>query len=309
MAAPFAIVVHGGAGTISPDILQGSLAESYRQVLELAATVGRGVLEGSGTALDAVEAAVKVLEDSHYFNAGKGAVFNSDGQHEMDASIMCGRTLDAGAIAGVQNVKNPVTLARKVMDNSPHVMLSGWGAFEFAHKQKVELEEDKYFHDEFRYEQWKRMQGTDSYQLDHSSGDEKFGTVGAAALDAHGNLAAATSTGGMTNKRFNRIGDSPIIGSGNYANNQTCAVSCTGHGEAFIRAVAAHDVHALMIHRGLSLADACAQVVHEHLPPLDGDGGLIAVDKDGNIALEFNCTGMYRAEAVGTDPVRSAIFR
>ncbi len=309
MSKPFAIVIHGGAGTVLPDVLEGPLETTYREALHAAATIGRGVLVSGGSAIEAVEAAVKQLEDCPFFNAGKGAVFNADGQHEMDASIMDGTSLNAGAIAGVQNVKNPISLARRVMENSAHVMLSGWGAFEFAHKQKVELEEDKYFHDDFRYDQWKRNQGTDNYQLDHSASDKKYGTVGAVALDKNGDLAAATSTGGMTNKRYNRIGDSPIIGAGNYANNASCAVSCTGHGEAFIKAVAAHEVHALMIHKGWTLAEAAAHVIQEQLPKLQGDGGLIAVDRAGNIALEFNCSAMYRAYAVGMEDVQTGIFK
>jgi beta-aspartyl-peptidase (threonine type) len=250
-----------------------------------------------------------MLEDSPLFNAGRGAVFNADGQHEMDASLMNGRDLRAGAVAGVQNVKNPVHLARRVMEQSDHVLISGNGAFEFAHKQKVVLEDDQYFFDEFRYRQWQEVAGSGSVRLDHSEGDRKFGTVGAVALDRHGDLAAATSTGGMTNKRWQRIGDSPIIGAGTYANNESCAVSCTGHGESFIRAVAAHDIHALMAYKGLPLAEAVRVVVHEKLPPLEGDGGVIAVDRTGNVVLDFNCSGMYRGH-VGPDAVfHTAIFR
>lgn len=306
---PIAIAIHGGAGTIARSEMSAAREKSYRDALEHALRVSHTILADGGHALDAVEAAVRALEDSPHFNAGRGSVFNADGQHEMDASLMCGESLRAGAVASVQNVKNPIQLARRVMDSSNHVLISGLGAFEFAHKQKVPLEDDQYFHDDFRYEQWKQMQGTDNYQLDHSDGEKKFGTVGAVALDQHGNLAAATSTGGMTNKKWQRIGDSPIIGAGTYANNATCAVSCTGHGESFIRAVAAHDVHALLAYKGLSLQEAVRVVVHEKLPPLDGDGGLIAVDRDGNVVLDFNCTGMYRGH-VGADGVlHTAIFR
>jgi len=304
-----ALAVHGGAGTIARELMTPEREKAYRDALELALKRGHAVLKEGGAALDAVEAAVRALEDSPHFNAGRGAVFNADGQHELDASLMNGSDLRAGAVAGVTNVKNPITLARHVMDKSNHVLISGMGAFEFAHKQKVELEDDLYFFDQFRYDQWKETQGTDTYQLDHSDKEKKFGTVGAVALDAHGHLAAATSTGGMTNKKWQRIGDSPIIGAGTYANDATCAVSCTGHGESFIRAVAAHDVHALMAYKGLSLAEAVRVVVHEKLPPLDGDGGLIAVDRSGNIVLDFNCTGMYRGQ-VGSDGVfNTAIFR
>ena len=304
-----ALAVHGGAGTIARELMTPEREKAYRDALELALKRGHAILKDGGAALDAVEAAVRALEDSPHFNAGRGAVFNADGQHEMDASLMNGSDLRAGAVAGVQNVKNPITLARRVMDKSSHVLISGMGAFEFAHKQRIELEDDLYFFDQFRYDQWKETQGTDVYQLDHSDKERKFGTVGAAALDAHGHLAAATSTGGMTNKKWQRIGDSPIIGAGTYANDATCAVSCTGHGESFIRAVAAHDVHALMAYKGLSLQEAVRVVVHEKLPPLDGDGGLIAVDRGGNIVLDFNCSGMYRGQ-MGADGVfHTAIFR
>lgn len=310
----FALAIHGGAGTIPRESMTPLREKLYRETLELSLRQGHAILAQGGTALDAVEVAVRVLEDSPLFNAGKGAVFNADGQHEMDASLMSGSDLRAGAVASVQNVKNPISLARRVMDHSQHVLISGPGAFEFAHKQKVPLEDDQYFFDQFRYDQWQETVGSDRVQLDHSkSTDEdkerKFGTVGAVALDQHGNLAAATSTGGMTNKKWQRIGDSPIIGAGTYANNESCAVSCTGHGESFIRAVAAHDVHALMLYKGLPLKEAVRVVVHDKLPPLDGDGGLIAVDTAGNIVLDFNCSGMYRGQ-VGADGVlHTDIFR
>ncbi|WKZ66483.1 MAG: isoaspartyl peptidase/L-asparaginase [Flavobacteriales bacterium] len=304
-----ALAVHGGAGTIARELMTPAREKAYRDALELALRRGHAVLAAGGAALDAVEAAVRALEDSPHFNAGRGSVFNADGQHEMDASLMSGADLRAGAVASVQNVKNPITLARRVMEKSNHVLISGLGAFEFAHKQKVELEDDQYFFDQFRYDQWKETVGTDVYRLDHSDKEKKFGTVGAVARDAQGHLAAATSTGGMTNKKWQRIGDSPIIGAGTYANDATCAVSCTGHGESFIRAVAAHDVHALMAYKGLSLAEAVRVVVHEKLPPLDGDGGLIAMDRNGSIVLDFNCSGMYRGQ-VGADGVfQTAIFR
>lgn len=310
----YSLAIHGGAGTIPRESMTPAREKLYRETLELALRQGYAVLDQQGASLDAVEAAIRVLENSPLFNAGKGAVFNADGQHEMDASLMNGADLRAGAVASVQNVKNPITLARRVMDNSQHVLISGPGAFEFAHKQKIELEDDHYFFDQFRYDQWQETVGSDHVQLDHSRSaaedkERKFGTVGAVALDQHGNLAAGTSTGGMTNKKWQRIGDSPIIGAGTYANNESCAISCTGHGESFIRAVAAHDVHALMLYKGLSLQEAVRIVVHEKLPPLDGDGGLIAVDKEGNMVLDFNCSGMYRGQ-VGADGVfHTAIFR
>lgn len=304
-----ALAIHGGAGTIAPELMTPAREKAYRDALENALRRGHGVLEKGGAALDAVEAAVRALEDTPLFNAGRGSVFNADGQHEMDASLMNGADLRAGAVAGVQNVKNPVSLARKVMENSSHVLISGNGAFEFAHQQKVELEDDQYFFDDFRYQQWKEVAGSDKVQLDHTDKEKKFGTVGAVALDASGHLAAATSTGGMTNKKWQRVGDSPIIGAGTYANDETCAISCTGHGESFIRAVAAHDVHALMAYKGFSLAEAVRIVVHEKLPPLDGDGGLIAIDRNGNIVLDFNCSGMYRGQVGSEGVFHTAIFR
>lgn len=310
----FGIAVHGGAGTIPQEDMTPERESAYRQGLEEALRRGHTVLKEGGASLDAVEAAVRALEDFPLFNAGRGSVFNADGQHEMDASIMEGHTLKAGAVAGVGNVKNPVGLARRVLDKSQHVLISGMGAFEFAHQEKVLLEDDEYFFDQFRYDQWQKVAGSDAVQLDHSSsgaqdGKGKFGTVGAVALDQHGHLAAATSTGGMTNKRWQRIGDSPIIGAGTYANDGTCAVSCTGHGESFIRAVAAYDVSALVEYKGLSLEEAVREVVHRKLPLLDGDGGLIAIDRNGTIVLDFNCSGMYRGQC-GTDGViRTAIYR
>ncbi|MBK6541935.1 MAG: isoaspartyl peptidase/L-asparaginase [Flavobacteriales bacterium] len=305
----FALAIHGGAGTISPSEMTPDREKAYRGALEEALRKGKTVLEEGGSALDAVEASVRSLEDHPLFNAGRGAVFNADGQHEMDASIMSGADLKAGAVACVHNVKNPVTLARRVMEKSPHVLISGPGAFEFAHREKILLEDDQYFFDQFRYDQWQKTKGTDAVQLDHSDGEHKYGTVGAVALDAQGHLAAATSTGGMTNKRWMRIGDSPLIGAGTYANDASCAVSCTGHGESFIRAVAAFDVHALMSYKGLSLAEAVRVVVHDKLPPLDGDGGLIAVDRNGQVALDFNCSGMYRGWLEADGALRTAIFR
>ncbi|MCC6542189.1 MAG: isoaspartyl peptidase/L-asparaginase [Flavobacteriales bacterium] len=304
-----ALAVHGGAGTIARGAMTPEREKAYRAALEMALRRGHAVLAKGGAALDAVEQAVRVLEDTPLFNAGRGSVFNADGQHEMDASLMNGADLRAGAVAGVQNVKNPIGLARCVMDHSAHVLIAGMGAFEFAHRQKVELEDDQYFFDQFRYDQWKEVVGTEVVQLDHSGKERKFGTVGAVALDAMGHLAAATSTGGMTNKRWQRIGDSPIIGAGTYANDRSCAVSCTGHGESFIRAVAAHDVHALMAYKGLSLEEAVRVVVHEKLPPLDGEGGLIAIDHHGNIVLDFNCPGMYRGHVAADGNFHTAIFR
>ncbi len=303
-----AIAVHGGAGTLDPAQMTPEKEQAYRNALQLAVRRGHAVLSGGGSALDAVETAVRVLEDSPLFNAGRGSVFNAEGKHEMDAAIMEGSALRAGAVAGVSNVKNPISLARRVMENSGHVLLSGRGAFEFAYREKLQLEDDEYFFDQYRYDQWQEVRGSHEVRLDHSTGEKKFGTVGAVALDAHGLLAAATSTGGMTNKRWGRIGDSPVPGAGTYANNSTCAVSCTGNGEAFLRAVAAHEVHALMAYKGLALEEAVREVVHVKLPPLDGEGGLIAVDRNGHVVLDFNCSGMYRAR-IDQRGEEVAIFR
>ncbi|MEB2340666.1 MAG: isoaspartyl peptidase/L-asparaginase [Flavobacteriia bacterium] len=303
-----AIAVHGGAGTLDPSAFTPEREAAYRAVLQQAVRRGHAVLADGGAALDAVEVSVRILEDSPLFNAGRGSVFTAEGKHEMDAAVMRGTDLRAGAVASVQNVRNPVTLARRVMEGSGHVLVSGRGAFEFAHRQRLELEDDDYFFDSFRYEQWQEVRGTDAVRLDHSEGEKKFGTVGAVALDGHGHLAAATSTGGMTNKRWGRIGDSPVIGAGTYANDASCAVSCTGNGEAFLRAVAAHDVHALMAYKGLPLEEAVRIVVHEKLPLLDGEGGLIAVDRHGNTVLDFNSAGMYRAR-IDARGEEVAIFR
>ncbi|HEY4650640.1 MAG TPA: isoaspartyl peptidase/L-asparaginase [Pontibacter sp.] len=291
----FSIAIHGGAGTITPASMTPALEVQYKAALQHALDIGRQVLEAGGTALDAVQQAVTNLEDTPLFNAGKGSVFTKHGQHEMDAAIMCGKTLQAGAVAGVRSVRNPVHLARAVLQYSDHVFMSGYGAEEFARKQNIAFAPEEYFFDALRYKQWSEVRDSDIFMLDHTAGDEKFGTVGAVALDQHGNLAAATSTGGMTNKNYNRIGDTPVIGAGTYANNQTCAVSCTGHGEYFLRAVVAYDVSCLMEYKGLTLQQACDKVVMEKLVRLGGDGGLIAVDAHGNIAMPFNSEGMYRA--------------
>ena len=308
VSRPVAIAVHGGAGTIDPATLTPQKEAAFKDALLAAVRRGHAVLKDQGSALDAVAAAVRMLEDTPLFNAGRGSVFTAEGRHEMDAAVMRGSDLAAGAVAGVQNVKNPVDLARLVMKRSGHVLLSGRGAFEFAHRNKLPLEDDDYFFDQFRHDQWQEVRGTANVRLDHSQGEKKFGTVGAVALDAQGTLPAATSTGGMTNKRWGRIGDSPVPGAGTYANNATCAISCTGNGEAFLRAVAAHDVHALMLYKGLSLEEAVRTVVHKKLPPLDGEGGLIAVDRQGLTVLDFNCPGMYRAR-IDARGEEVAIFR
>ncbi|MEZ4794339.1 MAG: isoaspartyl peptidase/L-asparaginase [Flavobacteriaceae bacterium] len=293
---PFAIAIHGGAGTLVKGLMTSDLEASYKSTLTEAMDAGYAVLNMGGSALDAVTTSVCLLEDSPLFNAGKGSVFTAKGTHEMDAAIMDGAALNAGAVSLITGIKNPIQLARDVMEQSPHVFLAGEGAMQFAQAQGYLLEEPSYFYDEVRYQQWQGIKDSDTFQLDHSAKkDGKFGTVGAVALDGFGNVAAATSTGGMTNKRWGRIGDSPLIGSGTYASNATCAVSCTGSGEFFIRGVVAYDVSCLMEYKGMSLVDAAAKVIHERILKIGGDGGLIAVDVEGNVAMPFNTEGMYRA--------------
>ena len=298
----YTLVIHGGAGTILKEDMTPALEKAYIDGLNQALQAGFAVLEEGGTAVNAVKASLVVLEDHVLFNAGRGAVFTKKGVQEMDAAIMDGQTLAAGAVAGVRNVRNPIELATEVMRNSNHVFLSGKGANDFAIKQGVKLEPDEYFFSQFRYDQWKAIRDSDTYSLDHTHHhleelmrDKKFGTVGAVACDQHGHLAAATSTGGMTNKKYGRIGDSPLIGAGTYANDATCAISCTGHGEMFIRAVASYDVSCLMEYSQLSLQEAMDRVVNTKLKHLHGEGGMIGVDGKGNHAMIFNSAGMYRA--------------
>ena len=298
----FSIVIHGGAGTILKEDMTSELEKAYSKGLEEALSAGYAVLEEGGEAANAVKAAIVVLEDNLLFNAGRGSVFTKKGVQEMDAAIMDGKNREAGAVAGIRNVRNPIELAAEVMHNSNHVFLSGKGANDFAIKQGIKLEPDEFFFSQFRYDQWKAMRDSDNYSLDHTHQgleelmkDKKFGTVGAAACDKDGNIAAGTSTGGMTNKKYGRIGDSPIIGAGTYANNATCAISCTGHGEPFIKAVAAYDVAAHMEYKGMSLHDAMNEVVHKKLVALEGEGGMIGVDAKANISMMFNSAGMYRA--------------
>ena len=282
----WAIVVHGGAGAISTENLTPELDKEYRNAINKAVAIGKGILSGGGTALDAVEQTVRYLEDNPLFNAGKGAVFTHDGKNELDAAIMDGSNLAAGSVAGVTDIRNPITAARTVMTKSPHVMLTGAGASEFAKEQGLEIVPPSYFYTERRFNELQEV-------LKRS----KNGTVGCCALDKNGNLAAATSTGGMTDKRYNRIGDAPIIGAGTYANNNTCAVSATGHGEYFIRWTVAHDISALMEYKGLSLKEASELVVNEKLVKAGGSGGVIGVDKYGNISMPFNSKGMFRGFA------------
>jgi beta-aspartyl-peptidase (threonine type) len=298
----FTIAIHGGAGTILREHMTTDLEAAYKEGLKTAVNAGYAVLEEGGAAVNAVKAAIVVLEDNILFNAGRGSVFTKKGVQEMDAAIMNGATLEAGAVAGVRNVRNPIMLATEVMLHSNHVFLSGKGANDFAIKQGVKLEPDEYFFSQFRYDQWKSIRDSDNYSLDHTHQrleelmrDKKFGTVGAVACDHDGNIAAATSTGGMTNKKYGRIGDSPIIGIGTYANDKTCAISCTGHGEPFIRAVAAYDVSCLIEYKGYSLHEAMNIVVNDKLVRMHGEGGMIGVDAQGNHAMILNSAGMYRA--------------
>ena len=297
----FSIVIHGGAGTILKEDMTPELEQAYMKGLQDAVNAGYAVLEEGGSATNAVKAAIVILEDNLLFNAGRGSVFTKKGVQEMDAAIMDGRDLSAGAVAGIRNVRNPIELAAEVMHNSNHVFLSGKGANDFAIKQGIKLEPDEFFFSQFRYDQWKAIRDSDNYSLDHTHQgleellkDKKFGTVGAVACDGNGNIAAATSTGGMTNKKYGRIGDSPLIGCGTYANNKTCAISCTGHGEPFIRAVAAHDVSCLMEYKDMSLEAAMDKVVKHKLLEMDGEGGMIGVDTKGNVSMVFNSAGMYR---------------
>jgi beta-aspartyl-peptidase (threonine type) len=291
------IAIHGGAGTILRSSMTAEKEQAYTNALREALHKGYDVLQRGGHSLDAIEVAIMSLEDCPLFNAGKGAVYNNAGKHEMDASIMSGADLAAGAVSLIRNVRNPVALARAVMEKSGHVFLCGDGAEEFAKEMKLPFEPDAYFDTEFRYAQWQEAMKSDGTFLDHNVTvtDKKFGTVGAVALDLHGHLAAATSTGGMTNKKYGRIGDSPIIGAGTYANDKTCAISCTGHGELFIRSVVAYDISCLMEYKGLTLAAACEEVVMKKLVAIQGEGGLIAIDREGNIQMPFNSEGMYRA--------------
>ncbi len=303
-----ALAVHGGAGTISKSVLTTEVEAQYRKGLQNALAVGWSILQTGGTSLDAVEAAVVELEDNPLFNAGRGAVFTHDEKNEMDACIMDGETYNSGAVAFVKNVKNPIKLARLVMEKTEHHLLAGIGANDFAKEMNIEHAPDDYFYTEFRYQQLLKAREEGVMQLDHADEipDSKFqipnskpiGTVGAVAADKNGNLAAATSTGGMTNKKFGRIGDTPLIGAGTYADNQTCAVSCTGHGEFFMQTVAAYDVAARMKYKNSSLGEA-ANATITYLREIGGEGGLIAVDALGNVTLPFNSEGMYRGFITG----------
>ncbi|MDQ3321974.1 MAG: isoaspartyl peptidase/L-asparaginase [Acidobacteriota bacterium] len=301
-----ALAVHGGAGTILKSEITREIEDEYREGIKTALREGWNILQNGGSAVDAVEAAVVELENFPLFNAGRGAVFTHDGKNEMDACLMNGKNRQAGAVAFVRNIKNPIKLARLVLERTEHVLLAGSGANDFAKEMNVEFKPDEYFFTDLRFQQLLKARRENTIQLDHTADEseiiesrlaledeKKFGTVGAVACDASGNVAAATSTGGMTNKKFGRIGDTPLVGAGTYADNETCAVSCTGHGEFFIRELAAYDAASLMKYKNLNLKDAATEVI-EKLRGIGGEGGLIAVDKRGNLALPFNSAGMYR---------------
>lgn len=297
-----AFVIHGGAGVIRRGSLTPEREKEYRAKLEEAVVAGYKALQEGKSGLDAVEIAIKILEDSPLFNAGKGAVFTADGKNELDAAVMDGKSLNAGAVAGLHTVKNPITLARAVMEKSPHVMMIGEGAEQFAKEMKIELVDPKYFFTQNRWDSLQKIIKEEKEKAGKSTSsafrelpENKFGTVGAVALDKDGNLAAGTSTGGMTYKKYGRVGDVPIIGAGTYANNETCAVSATGWGEFFIRLGVARDISALMEYRALPVQQAADIVIHQKLQKAGGDGGVIAIDKFGNIGISFNSEGMYRA--------------
>jgi beta-aspartyl-peptidase (threonine type) len=299
------LVIHGGAGTLSREEMTADREDAFRSALQAALDAGFRILDDDGTAMDAVVEAIALMEDDPLFNAGRGAVFTHEGRNEMDAAVMDGATRDAGAVAGVRLVRNPIRLAREVMTASPHVMLSGPGAEEFALARNLDMRPPAYFYSEGR---WQQLQRVREEEARPDAAADRIGTVGAVALDRHGNLAAGTSTGGMTNKRWGRVGDSPIIGAGTYASNDSCAVSATGHGEYFIRAVVAHDICARVRYEGSPVADAARSVVLDELTRLGGDGGVIVLGPDGDFAMVFNTSGMYRGVRVGGGPGRVAIF-
>lgn len=316
----YVLVIHGGAGTILKKNMTPQKEAAYKAGLEDALKAGYKALQAGKSSLDAVEATIRVLEDNPLFNAGKGSVFTHDGRNEMDAAIMNGKTLEAGSVAGVSTIRNPITAARAVMEKSEHVMLVGRGAEQFAKEAGLEIVDPSYFRTQERWDGLQKALREDSIKskLDHSyqpagklgieNIDNKFGTVGAVALDKAGNLAAGTSTGGMTNKKYGRVGDAPIIGAGTYANNSTVAVSCTGWGEFFIRSVVAYDLSALMAYKGLSVQEAGKTVI-DKVGKLGGNGGLIALDKEGHAALPFNTEGMYRGMVTADGKITIEIYK
>lgn len=314
---PIGIVIHGGAGTILKENMTPEQEEAYQAKLKEAVTAGYDVLKNGGESLDAVIAAIQIMEESPLFNAGVGAVFTHEGKNELDASIMNGKDLNAGAVSGVSTVKSPIQLARTIMEESEHVMLSGAGAETFAQQQGLEIVSPDYFYTENRMRSLERAIEREKVELDHDGQaafydpyikNSKYGTVGCVALDKNGNLAAGTSTGGMTNKRYNRIGDAPIIGAGTYANNKSCAVSSTGWGEYFIRGVVAYDIAAKMEYQNKTVADASKEVIQDKLTEMGGTGGIIAIDKNGEISMEFNTPGMYRASIDANEELYIGIY-
>lgn len=311
-SAPVAIAIHAGAGTIKRGEFADSREQEIRAKLEQAVKAGYDLLASGASSLDAITEAITILENSPFFNAARGAVFNADGKNELDSSIMDGANLNAGAVTGVHNIKNPILLAHKVMTDSVHVMLMGEGAEKFARDHGIVFEDDEYFFTEYRWQQLQKARaeaaGGDRTGSLYETPDQWFSTVGAVALDVNGNLAAGTSTGGMTNKRWGRVGDSPIIGAGTYADNHSCAVSATGHGEYFIRATVARDICARVQFTGVTLQEAADQVVMQQLVEMGGSGGIIAIDPQGNISLTYNTPGMYRASVDVNGEVTVAIF-
>ena len=301
----YTLVIHGGAGNITPSNLPAEKALQFESKLTEVLKHGDSILKAGGTSLDAAEACVRMMEDCPLFNAGKGSVFNADGKNEMDAAIMDGKTGLAGAVAGVTTIRNPISAARAVMENSPHVMLSGKGAETFAAEQGLEIVSPEYFFTQPRWDAYLKAK-TNNDSIENI--DKKHGTVGCVAVDKYGNLAAATSTGGMTLKKYGRIGDTPVIGAGTYADNNTCAVSATGHGEFFIRNVVAYDISALMKYKSLSLTKAADEVIMIKLKNQGGIGGIIAVDKNGNIAMPFNTSGMFRGYVKADGEMKVAMF-
>ena len=312
----FSIVIHGGAGGIKRAYFTEEQQEAYTLKLEEALDAGYKILENGGISLDAIQASINIMENSELFNAGKGAVYNSDGNQEMDAAIMDGKTLNAGAVAGVNHIKNPILAARLVMDSSKHVLLSGKGAEIMAVKYGIEMVDSAYFFTEKRMNQLRKIQGKAKIQLDHTAylikneliDDHKFGTVGAVAMDKYGNIAAGTSTGGMTNKKYGRIGDVPIIGGGTYANNLTCGISATGTGEYFIRTVAAKEVSSLIQYKNNTPAEALHNVLFNQIGPMGGEGGMILLDKNGDVYWDFNSTGMFRGYKKSNGEMKIEMF-
>ncbi len=300
----YTIVIHGGAGVMSQDKMSVEQQNEYKAKLDEALKLGEKLLKEGSTATDVVVRVINIMEDSPLFNAGKGAVFTNDEKVELDASIMDGKTLKAGAVAGVRDIKNPINAAREVMTNSEHVFLSGKGASEFAKKQDLEIVPNKYFYTKQRHDSLIELKKKERERTKK----DNIGTVGCVVLDSYGNLCAGTSTGGMTNKKYGRIGDAPVIGAGTYANNKTCAISCTGHGEYYIRLGFARDISALVEYKNLGVTEACREEIRK-LTELDGTGGVIALDTNGNIAMEFNTSGMFRGYIKSTGEKEIAIFK